>query len=159
MDEVKREKKRALKRAWDERNKERVAAYQKDWKAANKDHVAAYAKNYMTEYQAKSEVQFTNWVRALHRNYQLTPEGFNQLWDMQDGKCAICESLMQPRGRTKDAACVDHNHETNEIRGLLCRGCNHGIGNLKDSPRVLMNAAKYLESRGHYDSSDSKLKD
>jgi len=40
---------------------------------------------------------------------------------------------------------VDHNHETNKIRGLLCNHCNIGLGNFKDSTTLLSLAIEYLE--------------
>ena len=38
----------------------------------------------------------------------------------------------------------DHNHVTKNLRGLLCFGCNMGLGCFKDSPELLIAAAKYL---------------
>lgn len=52
--------------------------------------------------------------------------------------CAICEAAFTPDG---PRMMVDHNHQTGEVRGVLCLHCNTGIGFLK----VL-----YLEERGHY---------
>ena len=40
---------------------------------------------------------------------------------------------------------VDHNHETNKIRGLLCHHCNIGLGNFRDSTTLLSVAIEYLE--------------
>lgn len=42
--------------------------------------------------------------------------------------------------------CVDHNHKTGEIRGLLCGLCNSGIGHFKDKIKLLKKAIKYLEN-------------
>jgi hypothetical protein len=148
-----KEQKRLLMKAWRESNQERIKAYQKEWRAKNAELVKGYQKAYQAGYQRKPGVQHEKWVRNLRRNYQMTPEQFNELWATQNGKCGVCEVLMNPRGRDKDAACVDHNHATGEVRGLLCRGCNHGIGNLKDCPEVLEAAAQYLRSKGHYSTS------
>lgn len=58
----------------------------------------------------------------------------------QDGKCAICKSPdFAPRGPN-----VDHDHETGEIRGLLCMKCNVGIGMFADSTEVMESAIAYL---------------
>ena len=60
----------------------------------------------------------------------------------QDNKCAICEKTFESQKHTV----VDHCHESGEVRGLLCRQCNTGIGMLGDSKEVLSKAIKYLES-------------
>jgi len=59
----------------------------------------------------------------------------------QDFKCAICETHVDNLDYPLD---VDHDHETGEVRGLLCRRCNLGIGFFKDSIRLLKNAIEYL---------------
>lgn len=51
-------------------------------------------------------------------------------------ECQIC-------GDT-DRLNIDHDHETNIIRGVLCNRCNLGIGFLKDNPYLLRKAAQYL---------------
>ena len=50
--------------------------------------------------------------------------------------CVICGST--------EHLCVDHCHETNEVRGLLCRRCNLGIGHLGDNPIIVLAAYNYL---------------
>ena len=45
---------------------------------------------------------------------------------------------------------IDHNHNTGEIRGILCSSCNRGIGYLGDNPNRLLKAREYLEKAGHY---------
>jgi len=62
--------------------------------------------------------------------------------------CEICGTDGVERS---ESLCVDHNHETGEIRGILCRQCNVGIGNLRDSSRLLQLAAAYLDERGGSD--------
>jgi hypothetical protein len=43
---------------------------------------------------------------------------------------------------------VDHNHDTKQIRGLLCRNCNAGLGLLRERADVLQNAITYLQETG-----------
>jgi hypothetical protein len=75
------------------------------------------------------------------KRYGLTPEQYDfMLWE-QDSKCAICGTDYPG----KNGWHVDHSHVTGEVRGLLCTGCNTGIGALKDDPAVLRAAADYLE--------------
>ena len=40
---------------------------------------------------------------------------------------------------------VDHNHDTGEVRGLLCRKCNSAIGLLNEDPTVLFRAIDYIK--------------
>jgi hypothetical protein len=78
---------------------------------------------------------------ALKRNYGLSPVDFTSLLKKQGGKCAICSST-NPGG--KGNFHVDHDHETGQVRGLLCADCNMGLGKFKDSVGVLKAAASYL---------------
>jgi len=59
----------------------------------------------------------------------------------QDGCCAICGRHQSEFGKRFD---IDHDHKTNELRGLLCSGCNLGIGNLRDDAEVCLKAYMYL---------------
>lgn len=70
--------------------------------------------------------------------YGMSVEDFQRLIDSQDGRCAICcDELKSPR--------LDHDHSTNVVRGVLCNGCNSGLGMFKDSAERLSAAIKYLE--------------
>ena len=88
----------------------------------------------------------------LKQRFNITIDDYNHIFLKQRGICAICtkpESSLDKNGKIK-WLCVDHNHATQEIRGLLCSSCNTGIGLLGDSEVVLKNAIKYLEERGSY---------
>ncbi len=58
----------------------------------------------------------------------------------QHGVCAICQ--------TAPAAHVDHDHQTDKVRRLLCFRCNAALGQLGDDPLVVRRAARYLERGG-----------
>jgi hypothetical protein len=71
--------------------------------------------------------------------YNLTSEEFDFIFQKQNGSCAICH--------TKNIKlCVDHNHNTNKNRGLLCKKCNCAIGLLQENPLFLQSAIDYLNS-------------
>lgn len=76
----------------------------------------------------------------LKTKYGLTPAEWDLLYDQQLGRCAICYTDF-----AGIKVCVDHDHKTGKVRGLLCVECNHGIGKFKDNPVILRNAAQYLD--------------
>ena len=69
------------------------------------------------------------------------------MYKAQEGKCAICyvRGDVQELGYTKrKALCVDHDHQSGAVRGLLCGPCNLGLGKLADDPVIIQNAVDYL---------------
>lgn len=72
--------------------------------------------------------------------YGLTAAAFDALHRAQDGACAMCS---EPFGDPRKAH-VDHCHDTGEVRGLLCHGCNHVLGMANDRPEVLRAGIDYL---------------
>jgi hypothetical protein len=76
----------------------------------------------------------------LLRTYGITLEDYDRMYEEQGGGCAICGG--QPE---RSRFCVDHDHKTNEARGLLCEKCNWGIGHFNDTVSLLRLAIKYLE--------------
>ena len=80
--------------------------------------------------------------RNIHR--QVTRKGsheFDAILAEQGGCCAICGIHYLD---SKNKFRIDHNHETLQIRGLLCQHCNSGLGFFKDSPTRLAMAIEYL---------------
>lgn len=73
------------------------------------------------------------------RVYDLTPDDYRRRWEEQDGRCAICRSPS-----AFGLLVVDHDHATGIVRGLLCGGCNTGLGLLGDTAESVGAAASYL---------------
>src|SRR5574343_407239 len=85
------------------------------------------------DYAANYKRYYRTW---LMRQYGLTDTQYKDLLKKQSERCAICHS---------DARLVvDHCHKTGVVRGLLCRACNAGIGQLGDSVDTVRNALDYL---------------
>lgn len=82
--------------------------------------------------------------KHIERTYGISLEYYNSLREIQKYKCAICRI---PEGQFEEALIVDHDHNTGEVRGLLCKRCNSGLGFMKDSPKRLIRAARYLYSK------------
>ena len=78
-------------------------------------------------------------VNNFKYRYGITPDDYKIMVNEQDNKCKICRQSPSKRGLF-----VDHCHVTNNIRGLLCQACNIAIGQMKDDPERLENAANYV---------------
>lgn len=78
------------------------------------------------------------------KKYGLTEREYDEILFRQNGVCVICGNK-QNHGRKKNL-CVDHNHETGAVRGLLCDSCNRAIGLVKDSVEKLQKMISYLQS-------------
>lgn len=86
----------------------------------------------------------------LKRKYKITEEEIDSLVEKQKGLCAICDNILIKAPLTKKGSlfsnkmCIDHNHKTNKVRGILCGLCNIGLGYFKDDIIKLEKAAAYL---------------
>ena len=89
----------------------------------------------------KNQQKKANHERRVVKTYDLEAGDYDRLYAEQDGKCAICQWAT---GKTKRLA-VDHDHDTNLVRGLLCGPCNKLVGYFKNSPETFRRAAAYLE--------------
>jgi hypothetical protein len=87
-----------------------------------------------------------NWY--IKKKYGLEPIEFEAYWIACYGKCFICEKNMEmptkTRGQGLDVCAIDHNHQTGNVRGLLCNACNKGLGFFKDDARLIQKALNYL---------------
>lgn len=81
----------------------------------------------------------------LKRTFGITSEDYDTLLKQQNNGCAIC-GITSPSIYNKRVRyfCVDHNHSTGQVRGLLCHYCNTGIGYFKDNIEYLFKAITYL---------------
>lgn len=81
-------------------------------------------------------------ANRLLLKYGLTVEGYDALYEGQEGRCATCGALPVVGRRL----CVDHCHATGMVRGLLCDGCNLGLGKVGDDLAALRRFVAYLEA-------------
>ena len=106
----------------------------------------AKERNLKEESKKKSSDSYRNKYPTaknakLLKNYGITLEKYNSLLEEQQNNCCICGAKNLSDGR---ALSVDHNHETGEVRGLLCSNCNVGLGLFRDSTELLFKAKEYL---------------
>ena len=78
---------------------------------------------------------------SLKKRYGITPEEYDAMLLAQGGACASCGDGQSEGGYRLS---VDHNHDTGEVRGILCNGCNAALGHLKDDPQRILALLAYL---------------
>lgn len=87
-----------------------------------------------------------NRARHLRYQYGISDEHYEWLLKKQRSTCAICGS--------SNSRCrwgkffIDHDHQTKQVRGLLCMDCNTGLGKFKDNTQLLLKAALYVKEKG-----------
>jgi hypothetical protein len=84
-------------------------------------------------------------TKHLKSRYGLDYEWFMKTLEDQNNSCKICAVELVLDFNSSNRACVDHNHETGKVRGILCNHCNRAIGLLRDDVKILNNALRYLE--------------
>lgn len=101
-----------------------------------------YANNKNKRKETNKAYYLNNKEKYYLRNYGITLDEYNKMYDDQKGCCKIC-------GEHQDSFsinfAVDHCHTTGKVRGLLCSNCNRGVGYLKDSTTILQSAIDYLK--------------
>lgn len=137
------------------KTKEQIAAYNKEYfarpevkeraKLRNAKYRARRAEYKKTERGKEAEKRYRQsqaCKERLKRNrlktrYGITPEDVLSMLISQSSQCAICEIQLESYH-------IDHCHNTNVVRGLLCSSCNMGLGLFKDDSHILKRAIKYL---------------
>jgi hypothetical protein len=75
----------------------------------------------------------------LKQRYGIGADVVELMLDAQKWRCLICAT-----GLTAKTAHVDHDHATGAVRGILCFNCNGGLGQFRDNPAWLRQAADYV---------------
>ena len=100
------------------------------------------------KYNPDGELTHKEWrdlrtyLRKIEKVYGVTEERFNKMFLDQRGCCKICGVHQKDLNYRLN---IDHNHDTKEVRALLCYGCNHGIGNFKEDINKMQKAINYLK--------------
>lgn len=110
-----------------------------EWGRKNKQKRCTYGKS---NYRKNRDGYIRDW--RLKKDYNISLDEYNKIFESQKGKCFICD-LHQALMKYK--LCVDHDHKTGKVRGLLCRKCNSALGLFSDSKNKLMRAISYLDKQ------------
>jgi hypothetical protein len=115
--------------------------YQRRYRTRHPEKVAEFNERARPRLE---KMRAAGWManHNLVRDRGLTLSDKKLLMNIAHETCQICGRGLQ----SVAVACVDHNHESGNIRGVLCHNCNLGLGNFRDSVRALHAAARYLET-------------
>jgi hypothetical protein len=92
-----------------------------------------------------------NHLRRQAEKHRVTVEYLKSLLESQNYLCPICDKQFDQSVLTSRAV-LDHDHETDKIRGYICNNCNIAIGCFQESLEVIEKAAEYLRrTRGGAD--------
>lgn len=82
----------------------------------------------------------------LRQLYDMTTADFDRLYDSQQGRCRLCrEPITKTKTEsTRRHACIDHDHITHRVRGLLCQPCNMFLGMFESRQHLLPHIVAYL---------------
>jgi protein-arginine kinase activator protein McsA len=75
--------------------------------------------------------------KKLKLRYNISIDDYEKMLENQLGLCKICHQSNQK-------LLIDHDHKTGKIRGLLCNGCNRGLGYFNENILALKEAIIYL---------------
>ena len=128
-------------KAYVERNRERI----------NERNRKRYRERYATdpEFREQQRLKKKKWHKEnpdkaaaynRERKFGITQEEYEEMLDRQNGVCAICGGV-NANGRRLS---VDHNHDTDEIRDLLCGPCNTALGQVGESVDTLESMIEYI---------------
>lgn len=116
---------------WEEETKKRKEDKAKDKELHKKEIVR---KKSRTPYQKKRDGKL--------RKYGIDHKHYERMLKAQGGRCAICGT--NDYG-SRGVLFVDHDHDTGDVRGLLCSRCNMVLGFVRDDVETLRKAAEYLD--------------
>lgn len=104
----------------------------------HKRQIARHKERYHSDPEFKKYVNRKCRETENRRKFGLEPDDITKMLESQDHRCRICGRDISVRRN------IDHCHDTNRVRGLLCGSCNRGIGLLQDSPGMAMNAILHM---------------
>ena len=82
---------------------------------------------------------------ARHRGYEPCSASEAEIKAVFTGFCHVCRI---PEVECNTKLHLDHDHDTGEFRGWLCRGCNTSLGMLRESPVIIKKLAEYIDKEG-----------
>lgn len=132
----------ARRKSWYSENREREIDRVKGWQRDNRDNYLAKQRRWREE--NREELSRRNRERHLQKTFGITLDDYQRMLDEQRGGCAIC-GAPEPEGSSLH---VDHDHDTGEVRALLCFPCNNALGLLEEDEERVQSLLEYLHDPG-----------
>lgn len=126
--------------------------YNREWARKNPEKNRAKGKRFR---ERNPKGHRALWVRQNLKRYGITEQQYDEMFEAQQGRCALCEMELvrqtdaaRPfRGQPdENVGRVDHCHATGAVRGILCFGCNVGLGKFRDDEELMLKAVRYLRA-------------
>ncbi len=117
--------------------------FYKTTKVAKRQRICQWCKECSQLYKREYSRSDKGRDQYLKRTYGITLNEYKKKLKIQNNLCVICS---QPEiMHTWGTLVVDHDHKTNQIRGLLCHRCNMFLGNCNENEQLIKNMITYLE--------------
>lgn len=117
--------------------KSHISAYKKVYHELNRDELNRKRRELWHKNKTKEGIK-NQWLKTC---FGITLDDYNKMLENQNNKCAICG---RDSSEFKLALHVDHDHNTKQVRSLLCSNCNTGIGCFKENIDTILKAIDYL---------------
>lgn len=114
------------------------------WRGENPEQYAKQNRRWSEDGVYRKRMREYGRRHRLFSRYGITVEDYDELFEQQDGVCAICQEPPNESNTRWGYLQVDHCHDTGAVRGLLCGPCNMGLGHFRDDPNRLALAQDYL---------------
>ena len=141
------------RKKYHQEHKEERKAYGRKYRQEHKEEIKERRREYYKKYYQQNKEKYLNqsreWceenpLKKKHRRrknhlaatYGLSLQEYDDLYNQQQGCCAICN---RHRMELKRVLFVDHDHKTKKVRGLLCYSCNTGLALYESHKKKILN--------------------
>ena len=84
---------------------------------------------------------YCRYCMRVNHAVKMYGEETRDFFKIENRQCKICHIAITP-----DTWHIDHDHQTNKVRGILCAKCNRGLGAFGDDLNLIKSAVTYLEN-------------
>lgn len=156
-----REERDIINKEWVKNNPEKSKIIKATYRGKHKEKIKKQQIIYRKGHKVELSEQRKKWKRdnpekvknqRFKLTYGITYEDYLEILRGQENRCGICLEEFKDFYKFPDlrSPCIDHCHSKKEVRGVLCRGCNSGMGFLNDSPSLLKAALLWLTKKEYH---------